>query len=502
MTLVIALLAASVLLELLLHLLPGVWQIRKVVAAVTVVCNGFASAAIVVWRFDVWSLLLLGLGLYRILNNLRVVEGRMHEEYLRRATRRTALVLIGYQGVIAGLWVLWARQQLELPGVWLAIACVQAGAALVLLAATVRRLHRTVWPSDLERIDDRDLPAITVAIPARNETEDLQNCLESVIASDYPKLEIIVLDDRSQTRRTPEIIRSFAHDGVRFILGEPPKDTWLPKNQAYARLAAEASGEVIVFCGADVRFAPDTLRQMITFMYSRDKQMVSILPEHHPIAMARFALIQAARYWWELAPPRRLLHRPPVLSSCWAITAHALKKAGGLQAVARSIVPEAYFAKRLALSDGYSFMRAGTTLGLESTKLAADQRATAIRTRYPQLHRRPENVFVTALVEFGLLLLPFGLSVAGFWMHAMHPGAHLLILIASFMLVATYELIAVSTRVNTWSFGLVALPFVVLIDLGLLHYSMWRYEFATVEWKGRNVSVPAMHVIPHLPEVD
>jgi len=72
---------------------------------------------------------------------------------------------------------------------------------------------------------------------------------------DYPKLEIIVLDDCSQNKHTPEIIRSFAHDGVRFIQGEHPKPTWLAKNQAYDRLAQESSGEFILFCGVDVRFS-------------------------------------------------------------------------------------------------------------------------------------------------------------------------------------------------------------------------------------------------------
>ena len=51
------------------------------------------------------------------------------------------------------------------------------------------------------------------------------------IASDYPKLEIIVLDDCSQDR-TAEIIRNFAHDGVRFIQSEDNKDNWLDKNKA------------------------------------------------------------------------------------------------------------------------------------------------------------------------------------------------------------------------------------------------------------------------------
>jgi hypothetical protein len=44
------------------------------------------------------------------------------------------------------------------------------------------------------------------------------------------------------------------------------------------------------------------------------------------------------------------------------------------------------------------------------------------------------------------------------------------------------------------------LPCAVLADIGLLHYSMWKYEFSEVLWKGRNVCVPVMHVYAHLPK--
>ena len=150
---------------------------------------------------------------------------------------------------------------------WSVVATLQLLAATVLLISTARGLKHTAWPARVRtHYEDGELPTLTVAIPARNETDDLQFCLESLVASDYPKMEIIVLDDRSQTRRTPDIIRSFAHDGVRFVLGEEPKETWLPKNQAYDRLLGEASGEIILFCGVDVRFVPDTLRKIVSEM--------------------------------------------------------------------------------------------------------------------------------------------------------------------------------------------------------------------------------------------
>jgi hypothetical protein len=42
-------------------------------------------------------------------------------------------------------------------------------------------------------------------------------------------------------------------------------------------------------------------------------------------------------------------------------------------------------------------------------------------------------------------------------------------------------------------------PVAALVDCCLLLVSMLQYEFATVTWKERNVCIPVMHVIPHLP---
>ena len=48
----------------------------------------------------------------------------------------------------------------------------------------------------------------------------MTDALHRVIASTYPKLEIIVLDDLSADK-TPALIKAFAQDGVRFIEGGP-----------------------------------------------------------------------------------------------------------------------------------------------------------------------------------------------------------------------------------------------------------------------------------------
>src|SRR5690606_25001062 len=125
------------------------------------------------------------------------------------------------------------------------------------------------------------------------------------------------------------------------------------------------------------------------------KTMLCLLPWRAASAGRRTAVVQALRYIWELAPPRRLFRRPPVLSSCWIAKRDMLLQAGGFEAVARAILPEAHFAKVSSRKDdGYSFMRGSLGLGIQGVKPAREQHDTAIRVRYPQLRRRPENVFL------------------------------------------------------------------------------------------------------------
>lgn len=492
------LLAVSALLELALHQLPWLWRARVPGAVLVALVTMLASFGLLVVRPSVGTLLLLLASGYRVFNDARIIKARMHERYLRQATRRTSMMLIGVQAVIGLAFWGFVHLGMHDSAVWTALAGMQLLSATILLASLVRRLRHTHPSESAVYYSDQELPSITIAIPARNETEDLDACLRSIIANDYPKFEIIVLDDCSQNKRTPEIIRSFAHDGVRFVQGDPPHGAWLAKNQAYDKLSHEASGEVILFCGVDVRFEKDTIRRLVATMITRRKNMLSVVPQRANVPGAHGALVQAMRYWWELVPPRRLFARPPVMSSCWLISTEILQRLGGFDAVQRSISPEAYFARQLLATDAYSFVRSNQLLGVTSFKSRADQRATAVRTRYPQLHRRPEQVLLTSWLEAFFLLLPFVIAVFGGYWHAGMP-AQLLASLSAALLIMIYALLGVTTALTAWWSSVLAFPAGVLIDLWLLHYSMWRYEFSIVEWKDRNVCIPVMHVVPHLP---
>lgn len=499
MLLVLFAFGLSILLEIGLAL-SVVWKLplkfRQGFAAVVIVFVAFVSGGIIAWRPNEASSLLLLLGAYRVFNLLRIAAGRINEAKLRRASRLTTIWLIGLQLVVGVAWFGFDRLDIGMRTWLYGLLAVQFLVGCMLLASSLRRVARTRPDKSVAHFSDKELPAITVAIPARNEDKQLEDCLRSILASDYPKLEILVLDDCSQDR-TAEIIRGFAHDGVRFLPGEDPRPNWLAKNQAYERLASEASGDLILFVGVDVRFAPHSIRELVTTLLTRSKTTLSVMPVNEEPGLS---LVQPMRYFWELAPPRRLFNRPPVLSSCWLITAKQLALAGGFAAVARSITPEAHFAKAAIAHDGYRFMRSDAVLGITSVKSRAEQRATAIRTRYPQLHRRPELVYVVSVTELGLLFAPFVLALLGVsgifgWL------AEGIAIITSLILLLTCCSSTSASFPRTRTRIMSLFPLALLIDVGLLHYSMWKYEFSDVTWKGRNVCIPVMHTIPHLPHL-
>ena len=76
-------------------------------------------------------------------------------------------------------------------------------------------------------------PPISVLIPARNEELGIAACLESVLASQYVELELIVLDDHS-TDRTAEIVREIAakDSRVRIEAAPPLPEGWCGKQHA------------------------------------------------------------------------------------------------------------------------------------------------------------------------------------------------------------------------------------------------------------------------------
>lgn len=473
---------------------PLLWRFRRYIAVL--IATLIAVTSVWLWiklGFMLGSLFGL-IAAFRIFNMLRIVKNRMHEKYLKRVTQRSSFQLFMMYPLL--VLILSASVYLAKGNYVNLLIFVQLLVAVGVLFVTLRNIRKLRYERPSSYLTDKQLPTVTVAIPARNETSSLQECLRAILANDYPKLEVIVLDDCSQGK-TAEIIKSFAHDGVRFVKGQPPADRWLAKNQAYQQLFKESSGEYILFCGVDVRLGPQSIRCMVNLLKSRNKSMLSVLPIRSVSTLAD-AFIQPMRYWWELALPRRLFNRPPALSTCWMIDSDELTELGGFGSVSHTIIPEGVFARDLVKKNKYSFVRSSNELEVKTVKDFHDQLRTAIRNRYPQIRRRPEWALVMTSVNIILLVLPFGFLVASFWASSIYFPA---VAVTCMLLIVTHVSIVNITDPANSLWAMVSFPVAAISEMIIGYISMIKYEFLTIEWKDRNICIPVMHVIPRFPKI-
>ncbi len=480
--------AVSCIIELLLYVTP-LWSRRRGLAAVSIMFLAFGTGYVIMSAAWVLSAIITVLCIYKGFSVLRLIEGRTNVERLKHASFVSYLWLTGLLALVS-VGSLFVTVSFSSVALFFALGGITLG-LFFFICSMINMLESR--PDTGAPMADRDLPTVTIAIPARNETESLEACLIAALSSDYPKLEIIVLDDCSQDK-TAAVIKSFAHEGVRFVLGQVAPEDWLAKNYAYKQLLDEASGEYVLFMGVDIRLHATSVRSLVQAMTEHKQTMVSVLPRRTKSGFAAI-LVQPMRYFWELAIARKLKKWPPVLSSCWMIDRKAALKAGGFEAVKRAILPERHFARDLGSK--YAFKRTSETSVITTHKDFASQWSTAIRTRYPQLHRRPELV---AFQMLGLLAFVVGPFILIFT--APNNAVRALSLTAAMLITATHVVITVATnRAAVWLAPFTAV-FSIILDLIALNTSMYLYEFREVYWKGRNVCVPVMQTIPKLPKIE
>jgi len=117
-----------------------------------------------------------------------------------------------------------------------------------------RRCRRQPGPSS-------DVPFVSVFVPAYNESETIGPALESLLRLDYPRYEVLVIDDGStdDTLARARRFESRQPNCVIRVLAKPNGGKWSAHNLAFRH----ARGELILCLDADSRLAPDALGRMV-----------------------------------------------------------------------------------------------------------------------------------------------------------------------------------------------------------------------------------------------
>lgn len=136
----------------------------------------------------------------------------------------------------------------------------------------------------LRPITPRETPFVSILIPARNEEQNVERCLRSLLAQSYPAFEVIVLDDHStdETRAILDTIKR-DHPELQILGGEPLPEGWLGKHWACHQLAAFAGGELLLFTDADTWHEPTALSASVAAFTATQSDLLTAIPHEQVV---------------------------------------------------------------------------------------------------------------------------------------------------------------------------------------------------------------------------
>ena len=210
---------------------------------------------------------------------------------------------------------------------------------------------------------------VDVIIPARNEEDCLDRCLQSLMAQQGISFEITVVDDGS-TDRTRAIAESLP--GVRVISALEPQPGVIGKCNALITGASGRKAQWLLFTDADTFHYPGSLAASVREAEERQVDLLSYSPEQEVVT------------WWELAvmpvvfaelvriyPPERVNDPadPTIAANGQYILVrrHVYEALGGHQSVAGKLLEDVELARLFKASGHKIWFRFGN--GIVRTRM-------------------------------------------------------------------------------------------------------------------------------------
>src|SRR3954469_10460860 len=153
------------------------------------------------------------------------------------------------------------------------------------------------------------LPRVTILIPAKDEGERIRACITSALEQDYPKFNVIAIDDRSSDSTgtiMDEMAAAHPKLQVIHIRDGELREGWTGKCNALHTAVKHADGEFLLFMDSDVVITKDALSVTAARAAAHLYDLLSLLPklESHsvwegvliPLASAGVLMMYAAAF--------------------------------------------------------------------------------------------------------------------------------------------------------------------------------------------------------------
>ncbi|PCK20393.1 glycosyl transferase [Bacillus pumilus] len=199
-----------------------------------------------------------------------------------------------------------------------------------------------------------ELISLSILIPARNEEERLEACLQSIVDQRFYPKELIVLDDHS-TDQTRAIVERFAekYPWIHVQSGQALKRGWLGKSYACSQLAEAASSDWLLFLDADVRLKCGAIEAVYKQLSTQKTGMLSGFPEQKTGTLFEHLVVPMMMFTIGCHLPVKWVRKSsnPVFAAAHggfiAIEKNCYHAIGGHEVIKDSLVDDMALAKRV-----------------------------------------------------------------------------------------------------------------------------------------------------------
>jgi len=359
---------------------------------------------------------------------------------------------------------------------------------LVITLANIRFLRRT-----RNVLPETRGPKVSIILPARNEEDNIAECLSCLVGQTYEDYEIIVVDDNSEDR-TAALAREFVSSDprVKLLQSGPVPSSWNGKQFACNRGVSASSGDLLFFTDADVRHEPDSLARAVAQMKQQNAHFLSGYVRQEIGSFGELIIIPMTYMMTSLLMPLRILTTRLFPTWGFAIGQYilmrrdALEEVGGYRSIKDSIVEDMALSRAMrACGRPTAFVDAQASASCRMYHGYADAFRGFAKSVFGAVRGRSLVIIGLAAAIVGLILAPFHI-----WLRAVlaggvsfHPSVVPVLL---FLLV--WGLTLLDRGLPAYQALLYPLAFANLVLIGFV--GMLRTGFGRgIEWKGRLVRV-------------
>jgi len=284
-------------------------------------------------------------------------------------------------------------------------------------------MARLPWLSDVTPIDGHSAPPVSVIFAARDEAEKLPAALKTLLAQDYPRFEIVAVNDRS-TDRTSAILHEFERSSRNLMVTDidalPPG--WLGKPHALVAGSEKSRGDWLIFTDADVHFAPDVLRRAIALAAERRWDHLTLLTS---VEMRGFWETAAISYFglgfvfgnepWLASNPRSA--RYVGVGAFQLVRRAAYEKSGGHTRLRMDVIEDMKLGKLMKMAG----FRSGVAVAQDMIRVRWHSGVHNVirgvtKNMFAAVHYNPFFAVAAMMLSATMSILPFfGLAFASGW---------------------------------------------------------------------------------------